>query len=470
MRTDTLMFRAKRFAALMAFAYLAGIPMAGQASSKPARPQRAAAAAPKKTDTTTSAAQPVAAEEPAPAAPSAPASPAAVTPLVPNGDPFPFLVSPAAPAEFQLQVPENPERLTVKFQVAGSGSVGAYLKFGSSPGKAGINHAEHFSPSLTGSASFEILPQSTPPVRNGTYYLRLESAAPAGGYFVATSVQATVQHQGNPSQPTHFLAAFAALPPWLVAALWVGSMACLAALFLRGIRIFRSEANELKQALESQEVVAKSLADIKKSIADLPEGLADHLHLTPPPAAPIQDEPPRHPSAARFQQLLETDPMLVIARLVREVARRAGGDTETEFGRNFASYLAALDRAERMAGEAAPASAADEEWAALHRAIGALQVRHNPVFFLDVIDEAGHLRMPQKESLLTVLGIEEITPATGLEIVDLTSYQIEHTTGMGRRSILDKVLSSGYRSRESGEVYRKPLIAVRLESGHTAAV
>jgi hypothetical protein len=393
-----------------------------------------------------------------------------VAPLVPNGDPFPFLVSPAAPAEFQLQVPENPERLTVKFQVAGSGSVGAYLKFGSSPGKAGINHAEHFSPSLTGSASFEILPQSTPPVRNGTYYLRLESAAPAGGYFVATSVQAAAQHQGNSSQPTPFLAAFAALPPWLVAALWVGSMACLAALFLRGIRIFRSEANELKQALGSQQLVADSLRSIGADLRNLPEVLADHLHLTPPPAAPNQDEPPRHPSAERFQQLLETEPMLVIARLVRDVARRAGGDTETEFGRNFASYLAALDRAERMAGEAAPASAADEEWAALHRAIGALQVRHNPVFFLDVIDEAGHLRMPQKESLLTVLGIEEITPATGLEIVDLTSYQIEHTTGMGRRSILDKVLSSGYRSRESGEVYRKPLIAVRLESGHTAAV
>jgi len=54
--------------------------------------------------------------------------------------------------------------------------------------------------------------------------------------------------------------------------------------------------------------------------------------------------------------------------------------------------------------------------------------------------------------------------------VDLTSYQIEHTTGMGRRSILDKVLSNGYRSRETGEIYRKPVIAVRLESGHTAAV
>jgi len=469
MRTDTILFRAKRFAALTALASLAVIPVASPASSKPAHNQRQAKPTQKTTDTTTSAASPEAAQEAATVAAAAPASPAPVAPpLVSNGAPIAFSVPPAN--EFQIQVPDNPERLTLKFQVAGAGSLDAYLSFGVLPAKAGSNRAEYSYHAVTGSTSVDFPAPSSPPLRAGTYYLRLESGAPAGGYFVATAVPAVVQRQEKQSQLPSFFSQLLA-PQRRAAVLWVAAFSCLGLVFLHGIGSARSHAKDIRAALDSLGVVADSLRDLKKSIADLPEALADYLRSKEAPAAASQEEAPAHSFVARLQQLLATEPTLVTARLVRDVARRAGGAIETEFGRNFGGYLAALDRAERMLTETARGSAGlDEEWAALNRAIGALQARHNPVFFLDVIDEAGRLGMPQKGQLLAALGIEEITPSTGLEILDLTSYQIERTTGMGKRSILDKVLSSGYRSRETGEVYRKPAIAVRLESGSTAEV
>ncbi|MGA2736168.1 MAG: hypothetical protein ABSG65_01825 [Bryobacteraceae bacterium] len=439
--------------------------MASQAgSSKTTRIQRPAAAQ-KKTNAPPPVTSPDTAPGPSPAAESAAPAPGAVAPLVPSGTPFPFAILPSAPAEYRIQVPGNPERLNLNFHVAGSSAVDAYLRYGSSPGKAASNLVEHAAP---GSTSVDILPQSSPPLRDGTYYLRLESAAPAGGYFVATAVATAVQTSVNTPQTPSIFSSLSASPPWLIAALWVGAMACLGLLFLKGIRTANRQTKELKDALGGLNPVSDSLREIKQSIKDLTGALADRLHWAELPAAPHPDEPSANSMAARIRQLLENEPMLITARLVRDVAGRAGGEVETELSRNFAGYLAALDRAERLLADASVVP--DDEWSALHRAIGALQARHNPVFFLDVIDEAGRQRMPQKAQLLATLGIEEISPPTGLEIVDLTSYQIEHTIGMGRRSILDKVLSSGYRSRETGEVYRKPAIAVRLESGYTTAV
>jgi hypothetical protein len=467
MRTDTFMFRANGFAAVLALTLAAGVPTAGQASPKPAHNSRPAAAATKRTDQDP-ATQPDAAGEQKPATGGAAPSSAAVAQPAPNGAPVEFSVPPAA--EFRIQVPGDPGRLNLVFHVAGGGSLNAYLKFGDSPGKAGINGADYPPFHVTAESHDFPLPAS-PPLRDGIYYLRLESATAAGGYFVATTVPAAVQRPGNPSRFATLLATLAAPPAWLGAALSVASLACLGLLFMHGIRSSHMLGNEIKAALDSLGLVAGSLRDLKKSVANLPGALADYGHWAEPPAAAKQDALPAHPPAARFQHLLENEPTLVTARLVRDVARRAGGETETEFGLNFAGYLAALDRAERMLAEAAPGTLAlDEEWAALNRAIGALQARHNPVFFLDVIDEAARQGMPQKEQLLATLGIEEINPQAGLEIMDLTSYQIEQTTGMGRRSILEKVIASGYRSRETGEVFRKPAIAVRLESGFTAAV
>jgi hypothetical protein len=269
MRTDAFLFRAKRFAALTILASLAGIPMASQASSKPTHGQRTTSTASKETDTTDLVAQ-----------------------TVPGGDPFPFLVSPAVPGEYQIQVPYDAQRLTLKFQVAGSGSVDAYLKFGSSPGKTGSNRAELFYRAVTGSASFDILPQSVPPLGDGTYHLRLESAVPAGGFFVAMAVPAAARNRENPPPPAPpFLAALALLPRWVIAALWVAPMTFLGLVFLHGIGSARSHAKDIRAALDSLGLVAASLGDLKKSIADLPEALADYLPVTAAPAASMEEAP-----------------------------------------------------------------------------------------------------------------------------------------------------------------------------------
>lgn len=447
-------FRAKRFAALMTLVSVAGIPMAGQRVNA-ARSQRARSV-PKKDSARTDAGTDAASAPPV----TAPAP----QPIV-SGKAVGFSVPPAA--EFLIQVPEKTARLKLDFHLAGPG-VNAFLSAAATAG--GSSPEGHSYREVVGETSIEVLPQSYPPLRPGTYLLKLESDKPAGGTLVATAVPAAVrQPPGSPEPPSPMAAFLLAPPPWLAAALSVASLACLGLLFLHGIRSARQLGGDITKALDNLQNVLVYVKDIKKSNDNLSVEVGELLRRAEASPDHSQDQAPAFP-LARLQLLLENEPVLVTARLVRDVARRAGGEAEKEFSRNFGGYLAALDRAERLLLDPARLAEPEEEWSALHRAIGALQVRHNPRFFLDVVDEAGRQGMPQKDQLLQVLGLEEISPPAGQEIVDLSSYQVERTHGMGRRSILDRVLCSGYRSRETGEMYRKPAIAVRLESDYTAAV
>jgi hypothetical protein len=391
-----------------------------------------------------------------------PAPPAAVPeaiPLVRNGRDTPFCAAPEA--AFRFSVDAKATELRLRFEVAPKGAVNVFLQPERGVG-ATSDSPEQLLGGVSGSTTFVVGQSSSPPLRPGVMYrLRLESAVVAGGFFSLTEVQPP-----KSSPPSAWMRWLKAPPAGVGVALSVAALASLGLMIVVASRSSRQVTNQLHESVSS---LAQLLAETKTAVDRLPQAISASA------AAPPQPEPPPQPRIAltlppRVERVLEADPMLVVARLIREIAARSGAEMEAQAARNFAAYLQTLERAERLRA-AAPRDLAEEcgaEWDSLNRAIGALQTRHNPRFFLDWIAEAGRLRMPEKESLLAVLGIEEVVPAAGAELPSLEGYHVEQSSGVGNRCVLARVIACGYRSRETGEVYRKPSIAVRLVSSPPA--
>ncbi|MGA3099255.1 MAG: hypothetical protein ABSF25_22585 [Bryobacteraceae bacterium] len=400
------------------------------------------------------AAQKGAVQKAAPPPAPAPAPVPEDLPLVRNGRDTPFSAAPEA--SFRILVGSAATELKLAFEVAPKGAVNVFLQ--PERGVAETSDPpEQLVGGATGSTSFVVAQSSTPPLRSGAYRLRLESAVSAGGFF---SIFETVPAQR--SQPPALLDLLKTPPAWLEAALSVAALACLGLMF---VVVPRPAKRVLIQVHESVSSLAQLLAETKTAVDRLPQAISKAAPAPPQPQGALQPKPAAT-LPPRLERLLSADPMLVVARLIRDVAARSGAEMEAQTTRSFPAYLQALERAERLRATAPrePAEECGAEWDTLNRAIGALQTRHNPRFFLDWIVEAGRLRMAEKDQLLAVLGIEEIVPAAGAELSSLDGYNVEHSAGAGNRCILERVLANGYRSRENGEVFRKPAIAVRLVS------
>jgi hypothetical protein len=435
------MGRAAAVAVVLAALGLAAAPKARSTKAPAKAPAAAATTAPAPTAT-----------EPAPAA-SVPEEP----PLIPNGREAPFSAAPET--SFRISVDSAATELKLQFEVAPKGAINVFYQ-----PERGVSETsdppEQLVGGATGSATFVLARSSSPPLRSGLGRLRLESAVAAGGFFSAS------QTIPQSVRPLAFLDALRSVPGWIEAALSVAALACLGLMFMVARRPTRRVLGRIHESVSS---LAQLMADTKTAVDRLPQAISGAAPAPPQPA-PAPQSKLAVTLPARLDSLLGTDPILVVARLVRDVAARSGAEMEAQAARSFAGYLQTLERAERLRAAAPrdPAAECGAEWDAIGRAIGALQTRHNPRFFLDWIAEAGRLRMAEKDQLLTVLGIEEILPAAGGELSNLDAYKVEQSTGAGNRCILERVIAGGYRSRENGEVFRKPAIAVRLVSDTSA--
>jgi hypothetical protein len=452
MRIDIVSGRSFGRAGALALAVLAVLSAAAQA---PARRGGAAAAPLRRT---APAASPTAAPAVSPSNAPAPPEEAAVAPPV---EPAPVLMgqdtpfSAAPSAAFRILVDSDATELKLRFEVAPKGLVRVFLRRERGVSET-VDPEEQLMGSASGSAVFAVAKTTSPALRSGTYRLRLEAAAATGGFFCASQTKPPAR----PAAPS-LADVLRAPPPWLQAILSVASLLCLGLLFAIVPRPIRRLLNQLHDSVVSQ---AQLLTHIETAVDRMPQAIA---LASPAPQLPPSPQPKLAVSLApRLERLMETEPMLVVARLVRQIAARSGAEMEAQAARIFPGYLQALGRAERLRIAALhdAAEVTGAEWDGLNRAIGALQTRHNPRFFLDFIAEAGRLRMPEKDQMLAALGIEEVVPSAGSELSGLEPYQVEQTTGAGSRCILERVLASGYRSRETGEVYRKPAITVRLAS------
>lgn len=458
MRSDTCISRTRYCSALVAIVALglpASVALAAQDHARGTKPTVTPNAA-------TGVPAPVPTTVPPPESPPGRVD----APLVRSEAPVPFDCPPSC--EFRIDVGDKAQGLDLKIHVV-KGSIRVLLRPADSPKESGAEPSSVLAGELK---DISVTAQTSPPLQTGAYSLSIDSPGPepASGAFVASVVYPVVPNRN----PRSVLTAFLEQPPgWLAAVLSVASLFCLGVLFIRGLRAERRVLTEVKKGLSSVEKVSESsnnvasrLVEIDDKVKTLPANLVAYLENERRAAAAAADAKMARSLPVRVKKLLESEPTLAIGRMVREVAQRAGGAAEAEFKRSFSNELKALEKAEALLKEttASPDADLDDEWAALQRAIGALQSRHNPRYFLDVVDEAGRHQMAQKKDLLAALGLEEMSPPVGMDVSDPAPYYVERTIGEGTRSVLDKVILSGYKSKENGEVFRKPAIVVRLES------
>jgi hypothetical protein len=381
---------------------------------------------------------------------------------LPNGRTVPFCAAPDA--EFRLDVESKASELKLSVEVAPKGEVRIFLQ----RERAGTDTAEPpLVPlgSTTAAVSIPLGKNSVPRVGPGTYRIRLVSATAAGGFLTASSTLPAA-----PQTPT-LLDQLKAPPSWMLAALSLLILSCVALLLALALRP-RTGREEIAEAVmeslaPSLESLPKSLDDTKSALEQAIDNLRQAIGEVSVSPGPPATEPRPQPASTllpEIRHLLQGDPMLVVARTVRDIARRGDGDLQSQATRGFPAYLQALDRAEALMDKAADES--DEEcraeWDALNRAVGALEARHNPRVFLDFIAEADRRGMPEKRMLMNALGIEEIVPQVGAELPP--DCNIGSQTGAGNRATVRQVLAKGYRWRETGEVFRKPSVAVQLSS------
>ena len=245
-------------------------------------------------------------------------------------------------------------------------------------------------------------------------------------------------------------------------------LACLGLVFWQGRKL-----NQCLLLLRSEE---RHVPDKKPEHFDEPVGKREippeDSRIVPrgqPEEAPQNDRAQSDASdlVRNLDGLLTDEPMLVLARLVRAVAVKAGGSAAETLRRDYSDYLGLLDTLEGMHQEIAQSGSIGgmkRRFVTLQQNIAAVRAKHNPRFFLDVLDEAEVRRMPELAQMTAALSVEAIDPPVGTEVSDVNQFCVTKTVGEGLRSVLDKVVARGYRSKDTGEVYRKPSIVVRLEA------
>jgi hypothetical protein len=98
-----------------------------------------------------------------------------------------------------------------------------------------------------------------------------------------------------------------------------------------------------------------------------------------------------------------------------------------------------------------------------------LRDKHNPRYFLNLLDAARRAAVPGLGRLLELLGIEEYGVAPETEVWRLEEYEIVRVNGSGYRTYVEEIEGNGYRLKRNGEVLRKPRISVRKSAeGGTA--
>jgi hypothetical protein len=256
---------------------------------------------------------------------------------------------------------------------------------------------------------------------------------------------------------------------WGLPALGILVLACLGLVLWQGHKL-----NQCLSLLRSQE---RPVPDNKPDQLEEPareREIRPAESRTEPPSEP--EETPRNnrteaADASEFVRKLDgfftDEPMVILAKLLHAVIAKAGGRVAEGFRRDFGNYLSLLDALEGMRQEIAQSglkSGMKGRFVALQQNISALRAKHNPRFFLDVLDEAELHRMPELAQMTAALGMEAIDPPVGTEVSDVGQFCVTKTIGEGLRSVLDRVVARGYRSKDTGEVYRKPSIVVRLEA------
>jgi hypothetical protein len=360
-----------------------------------------------------------------------------------------------------VDVPGGSDRLDFNFLIAQSGPLDVSIRYGLST-MDGSGFADHVARNLEGASVLSISRTSKPPLREGIYYFRLSANQKASGMFLVSQVRTL--------KPENVAIAIPAQADWPLPALAVLVLLCIAGIYWLGRRV-GSCLDMLQQQWDQLALIAAKVPappSDQQPAKPAKEPAAGQGGTKDAPAD-LTGEEVRELSA-QVDRLFMTEPMLVLAKLVRSMISHVDGSQARKLREDYASYLTPLDAAtiiRQELGQPRPKRDVKDAIESLENNIAAVRKCHNPRFFLDIIDEAEGRRMPELTALLELLGIESINPPVGHEVSDVSEFHVARTTGQGRLSILDKVIARGYRSKETGEVYRQPSVAIRLVSNGT---
>ncbi|MDP3001281.1 MAG: hypothetical protein Q8N47_27610 [Bryobacterales bacterium] len=374
------------------------------------------------------------------------------------------------PCEFQIDVPEIAERLEFQIAAAGSARASLWVKRGRAPDLK-RDSADLSWSGEAGERLLQITRNSSPPLSKGTYFIAVASSA--------ADAQGTVEflaRVGGPrvrpadpkpgSDPMPNSDAKPGVLSWLPVALAALSVVMLAFLCWQVRRLssrLDAEKEEFGEAGQDPAEIARLLRRIDAKLIVLAERSAqpEESQDEPEPTA-AEGERRRAEAASRLDEI-EREDVYALAGAAREVISALGKTAAAEYGDAFESYVSIPRKLGELRKKLASAETPPEE-AELREftdEIARLRDKHNPRYFLNLLDAARRAAVPGLGRLLELLGIEEYGVAPETEVWRLEEYEIVRVNGSGYRTYVEEIEGNGYRLKRNGEVLRKPRISVR---------
>jgi hypothetical protein len=362
------------------------------------------------------------------------------------------------PCEFQIEVPETAERLEFQIAAASPAHASLWVKRGRAPDLK-KDAADLSWSGDAGERLLRITRKSSPPLSKGTYFV-----AVASGVTDAQGAVEFLARVGGPQvEPAD---SRPGIPAWMPVALAAVAVVMLAFLSWQVRRLssrLDAEKEESGEAGRDPGEIARLLRRIDAKLIVLAERSA------PPAEEPAEPEPApaegEHTRAEAASQLeaIERDGVYALAGAAREVISALGKTAAAEYGDAFESYLSIPRklgelRKKLASAETPPDEAELRDFAA---EVARLRDKHNPRYFLNLLDAARRAAVPGLGRLLELLGIEEYGPAPETEVWKLEEFEIVRVTGSGYRTYVEEIEGPGYRLKRNGEVLRKPRISVR---------
>ncbi|MEK6409789.1 MAG: hypothetical protein AABN34_22925 [Acidobacteriota bacterium] len=181
----------------------------------------------------------------------------------------------------------------------------------------------------------------------------------------------------------------------------------------------------------------------------------------------------------KLDALLDQYHVSQVSTLVRPIIQdlEKASQSWEKFEKDFSPYLHVAKKIEELRGKLDGVESSQQipleeiqagteaELESLRSDLEALVRNHRPLWFVDLIEEAG--RYPSlheaAESLKEALDLEEIQISLGSELRDIEDVEVVGTEGMGRMALISEVVENGYRQKETGALLRKPKVKVTLE-------
>ena len=368
------------------------------------------------------------------------------------------------PCEFQIEVPEIAERLEFQIAAAGPARASLWVKRGRAPDLK-KDAADLSWSGDAGERLLQITRKSSPPLSKGTYFIAVASSV--------TDAQGTVEFlarvggpQARPADPKPDSDSKPGVLSWLSVALAALAVVVLAFLSWQVRRLSSRLDAEKEESGEAYRVlgeIAGLLKRIDAKLIVLAERTAQPAErpAEPEPAAPEGER--KRAEAASQLEAIERDGVYALAGAAREVISALGKTAAAEYGDAFESYVSIPRklgelRKKLTSAETPPDEAELRDFAG---EVARLRDKHNPRYFLNLLDAARRAAVPGLGRLLELLGIEEYGVAPETEIWRLEEYEIVQVTGSGYRTYVEEIEGNGYRLKRNGEVLIKPRISVR---------